>query len=243
MFAGAALAGLVQGVAGFGFGLVAAVFWTHGLPPVVEAPLVVACSLAGQLQAFRGVLPQLDRRQAWRLAWPMAAGGVAGLPLGIALLPLVDAPGLRLGIGVLLCVYCPAMLALRRLPELDVQGRWADAAAGAVGGVLGGLAALPGPVPTVWCSVRRWSPANRRIVLQLFLVIVQAAGLAGYAAAGLVTAEVLGLAAWLLPVVLVASVAGVRLYGRLDASTFRRVVLGLLGLTGLVLVADGLGLP
>lgn len=230
------LAGFVQGVSGFGFALVAAVFWSHSLPPSVEAPLVVTCSLAGQAQAIRGVLPHLR----WSLAWPMAAGGLLGLPIGIALLPLVDAATLRLGIGVLLCLYCPTMLALRRLPEVEFGGRWADAAVGAVGGVLGGLAGVSGPAPTIWCSLRRWPPHTQRAVFQSFLVVVQTAGLVGYAIAGLVTMEVGRLALWLLPASLATSYAGTLVYARLDAKVFRRVILGLLGVTGLALVIDGI---
>lgn len=230
---GAVVAGFVQGVSGFALGLVATLFWSGVLAPQVETPLVVVCSLAGQVQSIRGVLPHLDPR----LAWPMAGGGLLGLPLGIGLLPLVDAPTLRVGVGTLLCAYCPVMLALRTLPKIGWGGQWADAAVGAVGGVLGGVAGLSGPAPALWCNLRGWPRDTQRAVLQGFLVVVQAAGLLGYVVAGLVTAEVACLAAWLLPLVLVASVAGSALYTRLNADVFRRVVLGLLLLNGVVLVA------
>ena len=38
-------------VAGFGTGLVALGFWLHAVEPILAAPLVVICSVAGQLQA------------------------------------------------------------------------------------------------------------------------------------------------------------------------------------------------
>lgn len=236
VIAGAVLAGFVQGVSGFAFALVAAVFWSHGLVPAVSAPLVVICSLAGQLQSIRGTLPHLDLR----LAWPMAAGGLAGLPLGIVLLPLVNADTLRLGVGILLCLYSPAMLRLRHLPEVKTGGRWADAAAGAIGGILGGLAGVSGPAPLIWCNLRRWPPHTRRAVFQSFLVVVQAVGLAGYAAAGLLTTQVLGLALWLLPLAMMASFAGGQVYRRLDQAVFARIILMLLGVTGAALVAASL---
>ena len=234
VLAGAVAAGFVQGVSGFGFALVAAVFWTGALPPAVATPLVVIGSLTGQAQAIRGVLPHLDPR----LAWPMAAGGLLGLPLGIALLPWVDAPTLRLAVGGLLCAYCPVMLAMRSLPAIAWGGRWADATVGAVGGVLGGLAGLSGPAPTVWCGLRGWPLPTQRAVFQCFLLVVQAAGLLGYLLAGLLTAEVGRLALWLTPIVVAASFAGSVVYARLNGAVFRRFVLALLLLTGIVLVAE-----
>ncbi len=49
--AGALVAGFVSGLAGFGTGLVALGFWLHAVEPILAAPLVVICSVAGQLQA------------------------------------------------------------------------------------------------------------------------------------------------------------------------------------------------
>ena len=49
--AGALVAGFVSGLAGFGTGLVSLGFWLHAVEPILAAPLVVICSVAGQLQA------------------------------------------------------------------------------------------------------------------------------------------------------------------------------------------------
>ncbi len=47
--AGALVAGFVSGLAGFGTGLVALGFWLHAVEPILAAPLVVICSVVGQL--------------------------------------------------------------------------------------------------------------------------------------------------------------------------------------------------
>lgn len=231
---GAAIAGFVQGVSGFALALVATAFWSGALPPQVCTPLVVLCSLAGQVSSIRGVLPDLDRR----LAWPMALGGLIGLPLGIGLLPLVEAETLRPAVGVLLCLYCPAMLLMRSLPALTWGGRPADTAVGVLGGIMGGLAGLAGPAPTLWCSLRGWPINTQRATYQVFLVVVQGAGLLGYVLTGLVTHEVLRLAAWILPLVFAASYGGSLAYSRLKPELFRRIVLGLLLLNGIALIAE-----
>ncbi len=233
---GAAAAGLVQGLAGFGLGLVAAAFWSGALTPQVAAPLVAICSLAGQMLTIRTVARSIDLRGTA----PMLLGGLAGVPAGVALLPLIDPATFRLCVGLLLCFYCPSMLALRSLPTIRWGGGWADAAAGVVGGVMGGIAGLSGPAPTIWCAVRGWDRDRSRAAFQSFLIVAQAAGLAGYAFSGLLTRDVWRLAAWMLPFVLLSSLLGIRLYARLGGEAFRRLILILLLATGAVLVVEGL---
>src|SRR5213595_1728714 len=47
-------------------------------------------------------------------------------------------------------------------------GKPADAAVGFAGGILGGLAGLSGPLPTLWASVRGWTRDQRRGMFQIF---------------------------------------------------------------------------
>ncbi len=225
----------MQGVSGFALGLVAMVFWSGALPPHVAAPLIALGSVAGQALSLRQLLPALDLRRAA----PMVAGGLAGVPIGVALLPLIDAATFRLGTGLLLCFYCPAMLMLRRVPRIVWGGSRADAAAGFAGGVMGGIAGLAGPAPILWCALRGWDRDTQRAMFQTFLLAAQAAALLAFAAAGLFTAELLHLALWVLPCILVPSWLGTRLYTRLGGETFRRLVLVVLLTTGAVLVLQG----
>ncbi len=235
---GAVAAGFVQGLSGFAVGLVATAFWSYGLAPQEIAPLIALASIAGQLLTIRSVLPSLDLR----LAMPMLLGGVAGVPVGVALLPHVDAVLFQFGVGLLLAVYCPAMLLAGALPRVRFGGRWADAAAGLAGGVMGGIAGLGGPAPTLWCSLRGWDRDVQRAVFQSFLVIAQSAVLLGYIATGVITPHVLRLSLWILPCILLPALLGARLYSRFSAEAFRRLVLGLLFLSGLALLAHSIPL-
>ena len=235
VLAGAAAAGFVQGVSGFALGLVAMVFWSGVLPPTVAAPLIALGSVAGQALSIRQVWPSLDLRRAA----PMVLGGVLGVAPGVLLLPLIDPGAFRTVVGVLLCVYCPVMLLLGRIPHIRWGGRAADGAVGFIGGVMGGLAGLAGPAPILWCALRGWDRDTQRAMFQTFLLAAQAAGLVAFAAAGLLTAELGRLALWVLPAILVPSWLGTRLYARLGGETFRRLVLVVLLLTGAVLAGQG----
>ena len=50
---GALVAGFVQGLSGFAFGLVAMAFWVWAVAPQLAGPLVVFGSLIGQLLLLR----------------------------------------------------------------------------------------------------------------------------------------------------------------------------------------------
>jgi len=231
---GAVVAGFVQGLSGFAVGLVATVFWSYSLAPQEIAPLIAIASIAGQSLTIRAVLRSLD----FRLAMPMLLGGVAGVPVGVALLPHVDTVLFQFGVGLLLAAYCPAMLLAGALPRIRFGGRWADAAAGLVGGVMGGIAGLGGPAPTLWCALRGWDRDVQRAVFQSFLVVAQGAVLLGYIGTGAITPHVLQLSLWVMPCILLPSLLGARLYSRFSTDTFRRVVLGLLFLSGVALLAQ-----
>ncbi|HYG44396.1 MAG TPA: sulfite exporter TauE/SafE family protein [Bordetella sp.] len=232
---GACVAAFVQGLAGFGFGLVAMAFWSWTLPPAMAAPAVVFGSLIGQLLAVRSLRHGFD----WRRLMPFLLGGLVGVPLGVVLLRYVDPAAFRLGVGVVLLVYCPAMLLAAELPRVTRGGRLADAAVGWLGGAMGGFGGLPGPAPTLWCVLRGWPRDQQRAVFQSFNLAMHGITLAGYAAAGLLTAQTVPVFSIVGAAVLVPALIGVHLYRRFSDATFRRLVLALLTLSGVALAIAG----
>lgn len=234
--AGALVAGFVSGLAGFGTGLVALGFWLHAIEPLLAAPLVVICSVVGQLQATAFL------RRGVRVArlWPFLAGGLLGVPLGAAVLGAVEVATFRAGVGVFLILYAGVMLGLRELPVVAWGGRAADGAVGLLGGIMGGIAGLSGPLPTLWCGLRGWSKDAQRGVYQPYNLAVLGFTLGVYAVQGVVTARVLELALICLPMTLLGVWLGLRSYGRLDDRQFRRLVLWLLLASGAVLTVSNL---
>ena len=233
---GAAAGGFVQGLSGFAFGLVAMAVWAWLLDPVLAGPLVVFGSLAGQLLSLGSIRRGFDPRRAL----PFVAAGVLGVPLGVALLRQVDPLVFKLAVGLLLVVWCPAMLLARDLPRVTAGGRWADAGAGLMGGVMGGLGGLTGPVPTLWTTLRGWDRDTQRAVFQVFNLAMHGLTMAAYLATGTVSAEAARLFLVVAPAMLVPTLIGARLYRRFSDTAFRKVVLGLLAASGAVLVATTL---
>lgn len=233
---GAGIAGFVQGLSGFAFGLVAMSFWAWSLAPQLAGPMTVFGSVLGQSLSLRMLRRSLD----WRLAWPFLAGGVLGVPLGVALLSRIDAAVFKAAVGGVLILWCPAMLLAARLPRITAGGAWADGAAGLVGGVMGGLAGLTGPAPTLWCMLRGWDKDVQRGVFQSFNLFMNALALAAYAMSGLITAEALRLFALVAVAMVAPTFLGAWVYARLSHSAFRQLILVVLFLSGIVLLGSSI---
>lgn len=233
--AGAFLGGFVNGLAGFGMGLVALGIWLHTVPPAAAASLVIVCSVIAQCQT----LPAIWRAIDFRHLWPMLAAGIIGVPIGTSLLAHVNAEAFRLGAGVLLVTFSVMMLVGRARTTIQWGGRIADAIIGFGGGVLGGLAGLSGPLPTIWATLRGWGKDRRRGVFQAYNLTTLGMALAAHAAEGLLTREVGWLLLWALPGTVLGAWLGSQAYRRLSDHHFHQIVLGLLGCSGLTLLWSG----
>ncbi|WP_076515660.1 MULTISPECIES: sulfite exporter TauE/SafE family protein [Burkholderiales] len=234
--AGAVVAGFVQGLSGFAFGLVAMSFWVWAVDPKVAAALTVFGGLLGQLIAAFSV------RRGFKLnqLLPFVLGGIAGIPVGVWLLPLVDANTFKIGLGVILLFWCPAMLFAQRIPKISFGGRLADGVVGLAGGVLGGFGGFTGVIPTLWCVLRGFPREEQRAIIQNFNLAMLIVIMGTYSAAGLVTKATLPLFAIVAPAMLIPTFLGTRMYKGISDLRFRQIVLGLLTASGLMMLTSGL---
>ncbi|KKC39570.1 permease [Devosia epidermidihirudinis] len=229
---GAAVAGFAQGVSGFAFALVALSVWAWAVEPQMAAQMSVFGALVGQIVA----LPWVWRGFDFKRLLPLVVGGLIGVPLGVFLLGWVDPEIFKLALGLFLLVYCPIMLLLPHDYKWAHGGRAADGAAGFVGGVLGGLAGVSGPVPTLWTTLRGWDKDVQRGVLQAFNIAMHTATLTAYGVSGAITGETLVMFAWITPALSIPAILGVLLFRRMNAQAFRRMILILLLISGVTLV-------
>lgn len=232
--AGAMAAGFVQGLSGFGFGMVAMSFWAWTIDPRLAAAMAVFGSLTGQLLAVFTV----RRGFSMTRLLPFIVGGLAGIPLGVMLLPHLDPLLFKTFVGALLGIWCPIMLFASRLPRITVGGKVADGVAGAVGGIMGGIGGFTGVIPTLWCTLRGFDRDAQRSVIQNFNLSMLAVTMATYVFTGVVTRDMLPLFAMIVPAMLLPTLLGARLYAGISDIAFRRIVLGLLTLSGIALLAS-----
>jgi uncharacterized membrane protein YfcA len=233
---GAALAGFVQGLSGFAFSLVAMSIWAWTLDPKLAAVMAVFGSLTGQIIAAFSVRRGFD----FARLWPLLLGGLTGIPIGVAILPLLDASLFKAALGFLLVIWCPAMLFATHLPAIRFGGRAADGVVGLAGGIMGGFGGFTGVLPTLWCTLRRLDKHTQRSIIQNFNLATLAATMLAYFASGTVTREMLPSFAIVAPAMLIPTLLGTRLYIGISETAFRRIVLALLTLSGFALLASSL---
>jgi uncharacterized membrane protein YfcA len=232
---GAFAAAFVTGVAGFAFGMVAAGIWLHALAPTQTATLIVAYALLVQGHATWKLrhtisLPRL---------LPFVIGSAAGIPAGLAILEWVPAPRLRTGVGVLLIMFGLYNLTRPKMPDMTRAGRAGDAGVGLLNGVLGGSTGLGGILPTIWCVLRGWPRDEHRAVSQptaaaTFLMSILMFGGAGFVTPGTAELFLIGL-----PVLVAGTLLGWACYGKLNEASFRKVVVSLILVSGVMLLSTG----
>jgi hypothetical protein len=233
--AAAFFGGLTSGVSGFAMGLVVSGVWLHIITPGQNALLIVLCGLVTQGSGIWRVWHAID----WRAVLPFIIGGVIGVPAGTALLTTVDQTTVRVTIGALLVVF--SLYSLFRPATKPVTGGIAAKfIVGVVNGLIGGLTGLGGIAVTILCQLGGAPKDAQRAIFQpvMFSTFVMSAIAFGFA--GSFTLEAMKLYALALPVLVVGTWCGIRLYGKLDDATFRRVILILLLAAGLSLVAPAI---
>lgn len=233
--AGAIAGGFVQGLSGFAFGLVAMSFWAWSVEPQMAAAMSVFGGLCGQVIAAISVRRIFNPRAVG----PYLIGGLAGLPIGITILPLLDIHLFRTFLGSLLVLWTPLMLFAHKLPRITV-GRWANAVIGITGGIISPLGGYNGAVLTIWGTLRGLAKDPMRNIIQNFNLGMLSATMVAYLATGIVTSAMIPMFAIVAPAMIIPTVFGTRLYIGISETTFRRIILSLLFLSGVALLTSSL---
>ena len=119
---------------------------------------------------------------------------------------------------------------------VTADGGAADAGVGFLNGVLAGITGLAGILVTIWCGLRGWPKDQQRTIFQPVAVAIFVMTAVWLGAKGAIAADTIRLFLFGLPVLLVGTWLGMKLYGHLNEAMFRRVVLVLLLVSGATLV-------
>jgi len=231
-------AAFVTGLAGFAFGMVAASIWLFALPPAQTTTLIVAYALLVQGYATWRLRDAID----YKRLLPFVLGSAIGIPAGVFMLEVVRPAYIRTAVGVLLIAFSLYNLTRPKFPETKSLGRAGDAGVGILNGVLGGSTGLGGILPVIWTTLRGWTRDQQRGVHQPTAFATFAMSLVALGGAGLVTPATTRLFLMGLPALVIGTVTGWALYGKLNEATFRKVVLILLLISGLAIVGTVHGL-
>lgn len=223
------LAGVVRGFAGFGGGLLMVPFMSLIYSPAEAVATATLTGIVGGVQ----MIPEVRRHANWREILPIALAAGPLTPLGTYFLIIGDPDLIRRVIGAIVLFFATVMLW-----GWTYNGRrdaFLATLAGAFSGVINGLAAMGGPVATLYFVASRESAviqrANITITVTIFsvfilisLVISDVVGFRVYARAAVMLVPYIG-AVWI----------GARLFG-VAFSLYRRIALGLIFAAGLLAV-------
>jgi uncharacterized membrane protein YfcA len=173
----------------------------------------------------------------WKTSLVFIAGGLLGIPIAIYLLQNVDTGTFRLGFGALVSLYA-AYAFLRPAPAYlrQMESRSRNALVGFGGGLVGGLTAMPGALPAIWCDIHGFPKTQQRGLVQPYIGVMQLFALALMLSHHSLSLKVLIDFGISLPALAAGTAVGIVLFGRINEAAFKRIILGLLLFSGLCLV-------
>lgn len=222
----------VSGLAGFAFSAVAGAILLHSLQPLEAVPLMMACSVGVQatnLWALRNSI-------RWKESLVLILGGLLGVPLALWLLRNADARLFQQMFGLTIAVYAVTMLFKPGLGSVRRMSRHRTAIVGFGGGLIGGLTAMPGALPTIWCEMHGLPKTDQRGLVQPFIAVMQIASLGMMLARRDLSSRVIVDLALSIPALLAGTALGIFAFRRVNDALFRRLILSILLLSGVLLV-------
>ena len=220
---GAAAGGFINGLSGTGTALFALGFYLVVLPPETAVAIVALMSVLVGVQGLWIVRASLLSRPDRLVRFILP--GLAGVPLGLFLLNIIDSGTLRLGIAVFLILYGGYFGFRAALPSFSRRTPVIDMVVGFTGGVLGGTAGVSGALPSMWLSIRPWTKAETRAVLQPFNMVMLVTTVVLLFFRGAYDATAVKALAVTIPCGLIAAQVGIFVFHRLSDTGFRRLLI------------------
>jgi len=232
VFGAVAVASAAQALSGFGFALIAT-----PLVAVLVGPkeAVVGLSIVGIV-----LTTQLWLRGKGSVSRSTVAmitiSAIAGMPLGILVLTRADEQSLTVLIAVAVIAFALLLWRGLRVPARPST----DAVAGFTAGILSTSTGTSGPPIVIALSGKQMEPVAFRATISAIFLIQGSVALLAFAIARQFSVDALLVALAGLPGVILGALLGERGFRRLDPAAFRRVVLLMLLLSGVVALAGAL---
>lgn len=239
------LAGIVNGLAGFGFAVVGTMALATVISPAVAVVVMVVPILAANLRLV-SELSASELRSCGRRFGPLVVSALVGTVLGMVVLDVLPEAPLRVGLGVLTLAFVASQQQAVELPAVGLGGPRLETTAAMV--AIGSVSGLVFGATNVGVQLVAYL-RSRELTHSLFVGVV-AMVFVGINGIRVGAASLLGLYPSLVVfgvsvLAAVPTVAGVsvgsRLRSRVSTQTRRWAVLGLLTIIGVRLLFGGLG--
>jgi uncharacterized membrane protein YfcA len=204
----------------------------HVLQPIEAVPLMMSCSVGVQATSLWAMRKNIQ----WRQSLVLVIGGLLGIPIALWLLHTADTRAFREGFGLIVAIYAAYMLFRPGMRAVAQARQGVGALVGFGGGLIGGLTAMPGAVPTIWCDLHGMPKSEQRAMVQPFIAAMQIFALALMMMRHDLTAKVALNFALSIPALLAGTGLGILAFRRVNEVLFRRIILTILMLSGALLL-------
>jgi hypothetical protein len=223
-------ASFTHSLAGFGSALVTMPIFAKLLGVQVAAPLGALVVPTIEFILLIRYRDSFNLRVVWRLI----AAALVGIPIGVWSLRQVDERIILTLLGVLLILYALYAFLRFKLPELQ-HSSWAYAF-GFIAGLLNGAYNTSGPPIIIYGNCRGWGPAEFKANLQGFFTVAGFWVIINHAFNGNLTPFVWQHYLYSLGAIALGIWLGLKLDQRVDPASFRKIVLGMLIILGVMML-------
>ncbi len=229
-------ASFVQGLSGFGFSLVALPLLVLFINPVLVVPVLLVHSAV--LNAF--ILFESRKHADFKNFWPVLVAGTLATPLGVLLLKFTDPEVIKILIGLVIVLFSLVLLfgysvSIRKeKPALFLVGL--------ASGILNGSTTLSGPPVVIFYQNQKLPKSSFRANLVMYFLSLNIISIPIFVYFGILDGTSFFLSLKVIPGLLGGSILGILLSRKTPESLFRKIVLGIVVLAGMLAIASGFGI-
>ncbi len=225
--------GAIQGLTGFGFGLVTVPIFIIFMEPRMVVPMDL---IHGTLQPLIILFDTYKSLQFKRIL-PLMIAGICGLPLGAVVLQTLDGVVLKLIIGLLIVVFGVAFLS--GFQHKAKKERIAFLPIGFISGLLNSSTALSGPPIILFFTNQGLTKQVFRANIVGYFIVLNLSTYPVFIYNGLLTTETVKYALILMPGMLAGVFTGIKLASKINEQVFRRIALIVVIIAGLISAISG----
>ena len=229
------LAGIIQGLTGFGFGIVVVPILTIFISPKLVAPVTLINATVLNTLIVQRTYQHVDLKRIW----PLILSGLAGVPVGTWILVHADVDILRVYIGIATTLI--AVIFLAGFQRQVQHEKLAFVPIGITSGVMSGSINMSGPPVILFFTNQGMARQVFRATIVAYFLILSLSTYPWIALGGLLTKEALLTAVIVSPALVAGGLIGNRLVPRVDEAAVRHLTLVIVLLAGITSVLNGLG--
>ncbi|MCF7792821.1 MAG: sulfite exporter TauE/SafE family protein [Candidatus Cloacimonetes bacterium] len=228
------ISGMLQGLSGFGFSILAVPLITLIIPPRTAVPILMLYSIIINLVVLYSTRKSVDLKKIWILL----AAGIVGLPFGAHLLVILDSSILKIFIGGVIIVF--GLLLLMGYRKTLKHEKITMIPIGIFSGLLSGSISISGPPIIIFLANQDLGKHSFRGNLAIYFFLLNIFTIPVFWLNGLFTEDVMHYSLRFLPGLLVGVILGNLFSHKVQEQHFRKFTLVLLLIMGVLAVISGL---